>query len=169
MKTTIYKIILWILFGFIFISAVHAIIESLIYVYLHYGFSDKFLDIHFQYYTPAFTFILTFIFSLIILLYVRKKVSKKINLEDLKYPWILSVISLIIAIVLKPIALRVSDKKLMLLYEDLSKVDYMSRLDFNTIFDAVNYSSYGSKWLLVILLIIGFLYLIKKSKEGNRT
>ncbi len=165
MKRTIYKTILLVLFGFVFINAIHSIIVALTYFYFHYGLSDRFLNIHFQYYVPAFALVITFAFSLIIVLLFVKKKHKTVEIEHLKLPWLLFMASLLTAIVLKPIIHKISDNKIMLLYEDLSKFEYMSKLNFDSIFKTLNYSDLGSKWFLFLLLFICFLYLNKKAKS----
>ena len=165
MKTTIYKTMLLVLFGFVFIYAIHSILVALIYLYFHYGLSDRFLNIHFQYYLPAFTLAFTFVFSLLSVWLIVRKKEEIIDIEYLKLPWFLCIITLLIAIVLKPITYKVSGHKLMLLYEDLSKFEYMSKLNFDSIFKTINYSELGSLWFLLLLLFMSFFYLNKKAKS----
>lgn len=156
-KHTSYKPILWLLFGFVLISAVHAIIETLIYCYLHYGLSDGFLDIHFQYYIPAFSVGITFIFGVIVAIILRKKI------ETTKVPWFLFLILTLIAAIIKPLVHIWSDNGVMRLYDDLSKSEYLSELNLVTIFNTVKYSSIGSLWFLFILLAFYFLFLNRNS------
>lgn len=162
-KQTNYKIVFWVLFGYSLISAVHAIIEALIYCYFHYGLSDGFIEIHFQYYIPAFSGIVTFIFSIFTMLVLKKKITT-IKIESSKLPWFLFFIFTVIAIVTKPIAQLWSDNKIMMLYDDLSKSEYLSQLNLLKIFNTIKYSSIGSQWLLIFLLVIYVLYLNRKSK-----
>ncbi|WP_178987869.1 hypothetical protein [Winogradskyella schleiferi] len=162
-KQSIYNPILWVLFGFALISAVHAIIETLIYGYFHYGLSDGFIDIHFRYYIPAFSLVTTFIFSIITMLILKKKITT-LKIETSKLPWLTFVSLIIIASIAKPLVQIWSDNKVMSLYDDLSKTEYLSRLNLVNIFNTIEYSSIGSLWLLFLLLVVYFLYLNRRSK-----
>ncbi len=163
-KQSIYTSILWVLFGFALISAVHSLIVVCIYVYFHYGLFDGFLDIHFQYYIPAYSLGVTFLLGLIISFLLKKKIST-LSISATKLPWLLFMILVIIAAVVKPVIEIWSDKNIMLLYDDLSKSEYLSRLNLVKIDNTIKYSSIGALWLLFILLLVIFLFLNRKSKD----
>ena len=162
-KPTIYKLILWVLFGFALISALQAVIETLIYSYFHYGLSDGFIEFHFLYYIPAFSIVITFLFSIFTILILKKKVTT-FKIETSKLPWFLFFILTVIAGSLKPLTHLWSDNKIILLYDDLSKSQYLSELSFLKIFNVITYSSIGSQWFLFMLLVVNFLYLNRKSR-----
>ncbi|WP_299100962.1 hypothetical protein [uncultured Winogradskyella sp.] len=161
-KSTIYKPILWLIFDFTLISALSAIMEIFIYGYFHYGLSHGFINIHFQYYVPAFSIVIAVIFSVISILLLKKKISS-IKLKSSRFPWLLFVLLSIFAAITKPLVQNWSDKKVMLLYDDLSKADYLSQLNFVKIFNTINYSSIGALWLLVILLVCYVWFLNRKA------
>ena len=162
-KTTAYKLVLWVLFGFAFISTIHAIVEALIFCYLHYGLSNGFLDIHFQYYIPAFSILMTFVLSILTILSIKKKLVN-FDIEQSKLPWFLFFIFTTIAISNSIITKQLSDQKVMLLFDDLSKSEYLGQLNLVNIFNTIKLSSLGSQWLIVILFVMATLFLKKTSK-----
>lgn len=165
-KKSTYNTIILILFGVALFSATNVIIKSLIHFYFHYGLSHRFVEIHFNYYVPAFSFVATLIFSFLTYILLKKKLQKWQNGQN-QYPIVWILILIIIAIVTDPFIQIVSDKKLNLLYEDLSRYDYLSRLNFDIIFNAIDYSVYGSKWLVFIFVFIFCLYELRKQNKKN--
>jgi uncharacterized membrane protein len=159
-----YKIILWILFGFAVLNTANTIIKSIIYGYFHYGLSDGFLEIHFNYYVPAFSFIITFIFSFLVITFLNQKL-KIWQSESSKFPAIWFLILVIIGFTIEPFILIISDQKIKVLFEDLSKSEYLGKLNFDTIFNCIDYSVFGSKGLLFILILSYSIFMLKKEKK----
>lgn len=162
-KPTKYKPVLWVLYAFVLISAVHAIIDVLIYFYFHYGLTNGFINFHFKYYIPAFSIGVTFIFSIFTMLILKKTITP-LKIETSKLPWVLFFILTVIAAIIKPLTHVWSDNKIMMLYEDLSKSEYLSHLNLVKIFNTITYSSIGAQWFLFMLLLVYFLFLNRKSR-----
>lgn len=154
-KTQSLKILVWILFGFVFLTAVTSLLNVLIYAYMHYGFSDEFYLIHFKYYIPAFSVLIYGIVAMLLILFIRKKTKKNL-LTDYKISKIGWFILIILAIFLEPLTQIISDRQLENNLNDPSQTLHMSSLDIEAIFEIVDYSIRISKWTMILALIFYF-------------
>ncbi|WP_296381288.1 hypothetical protein [Winogradskyella sp.] len=159
-----FKLIPWLLLGFVLLKATHVFLEILINIYLIYGFSDGFVLIHFKYYLPIFSFSVTLITSIILILLLNNKWRFwGLNMSKLSTLWF--ILLTIITIIAQPIIQFIFDEKFKLLYNDLSKSEYLSNLNLDAIFTIKDYCLYGSEWLL--FLFIATYYILKKKKDLN--
>jgi len=147
-------LVLWIIFGFTFVSAIDSILYFLIHV-IYFDTSELGLSITFlTYFIP----IITILSYLLTLLFILKKIKTNSNSEGIyltSFPKKAFIFLLILVLLLKPIASKLSG-----LYAEY----YVSTLDI-TANDYLNF--YGwmhatlaiSRWGSIIIL--GFIYLKK--------
>lgn len=159
-----YKIIQWVLFGYAVLSIINIVIKILLHFYFHYGLNDGFIEIHFNYYLPLFCFFITSLFSVITFIFIKKKFTKWYN-NSPQFYFLWFLILTIAGIVIDPLIQITSDDKLSVLFNNFAKSEYLSLLNFDVIFNTLNYCIIGSKWTLPLFVFI-LLFFDKKRKTS---
>jgi hypothetical protein len=157
-----YQLIIWILFVYVLISAATTITKALIYLFFHYGLNNGFIEIHFRYYLPLFGFSITIICSVIVFTILRRYLLRW-QWDNSKPPIVLFLLFFLISIT-DPLLKKTSDKSFHSLFDDLSKTDYLSERNFDTIFSSLEFCLFGIQWVLIALLLFFSLYLLKVNK-----
>ncbi|MCB0453977.1 MAG: hypothetical protein KDC62_01150 [Aequorivita sp.] len=159
MKKQIFSLALWMFFGFVLIKAIDSILRFIINGYLYFGLWMEFPPNFLKYSIPVLSVIVYFFATISVLKYINKK-ANNFKLEELKFPEIEYIISLIIAIFLNPLW----NKLMGLISEKLSaKLSYEISEFLN--FYGVTQASIGiCSWLSIIILSIYFYRIYKKSE-----
>lgn len=163
MKTSHYTSIIWMLYGFVFISAITAMLEAAVYAYMHYGLENGYMIRRFSYYIPCFACILYGITALIMVFISNRMIKQN---KSLKLPKISFIVCMIIAISFQLLTESVSDWHLGVLFDDLSKAEYMSSVNFGKLFDVVNYTTFTLHWVSFIAALVFFSYKYKTIKNS---
>ncbi|MDG5491388.1 hypothetical protein [Psychroserpens sp. SPM9] len=162
MKAQHYTYLLWLLFGFVSVSALTHLLEALVYVYMHYGLTHEYTNRRFSFYIPLFAMIIYGITLLFIGFILNENIKKK---KALKLPKTGFLLVLIIAIALDFYTVKASDYHLKLLFDDKAMTEYMSTVNFGNLFDVVHYTVFALNWFVIIVAIIFCAFQLKKHQN----
>ncbi len=160
--------ILWLLFGISLFKAIDSIIISVAYFTFHqmlennYAFNTKIKGFIFG--VILVSYLLVFVSFII---FITKKLRKKEFDLNKNIPKILFFLVAVIAIILEPLTLYLSDKKIKSIFDDLNQLDYISSINLSSLEGFLNNTIFACKWTTFTLLIIYlFILLSRLNKKG---
>lgn len=159
-----YASILWILYGFVLLTAIFSVLEAAVYTYMHYGLVNGYMIRRFSYYIPCFAFIVYGITAVLLVLAANRKSKRH---KPLTLPKLSLIICIIVAISFQYYTERISDWHLTVLFDDLSKAEYMSSVSFGKLFAIVEHTTLILRWAFIIFAIIFFSFKLKTSVENE--
>lgn len=165
MNGRLIKKTLWIIFGITAFIAIDSLIYSITYYIFHhfldnsYAFSTK---------TEGYIFIIILCLYLTATAVIAYSITKRTRSKDYiikeNIPIITFLITLIIAIFFKDLTNSASDKKLEVMFNNISKMEYMSSLNLSSVNTFLLDSMHVGKWLAIICLVIYLFILSRYSK-----
>lgn len=162
MKSSHYTSILWMIYGFVLIMAITAVLEAAVYAYMHYGLVNGYMTRRFSYYIPCFSSIIYSVTTMLLVFLANRKLKRS---QPLKLPKILIVVCIIVAIGFQFFTEKVSDWHLSVLFDDLSKTEYMSSVNFGKLFDIIENTTLILRWVCIVMALLFFLYQLKTVKK----
>ena len=162
MKNTI-SFVFWMLFGFLLISVIKAIISTILYLYFHVCLELQILP----YYIKMSSFILaTFLFDFACILLIKKVGSAVEIKKDLKkLPSTLSFIAFgLVAAFLIPIKNKVDGLHLENLLSRPTFDDYLNPVNFVSVYDMLNFTIALCFWAIITFLSI---FYFRKNRKLN--
>lgn len=159
-----YSSLSFMLYGFVVITAIVSILETAVFAYMHYGLEHGYRIRRFSYYIPCFA-IITYGVTAVLLALIAKRKSRTGIAPTI--PKLTLILCLIIAIFLQFYTERISDWHLSILFDDLSKTEYMSSVNFGKLFDIVEYTTLILRWAFIIFGLAFFSYMLKTDKRKS--
>lgn len=154
--------ILWMLYGFVVLTAILSVLEASVYAYMHYGLTNGYMIRRFSYYIPCFAGFIYGLTAIIMVFISNRKTKRSIPIS---LPKVSFIIGILIAMTFQIFTERVSDWHLNVLFDDLSKAEYMSSVQFGQLFDIVEQTTFVLRWLFIIIALLFLLYRSSKSKQ----
>jgi len=151
------------LYGVTLFKAIDSIIVSII----HFVFLQT-IEKEYFFVPKVNLFILSTIISLYVIaiaifaIAITKKARSKTFQLKQQIPLYKFVITLLPAIALEPLVLYLSEKRMETLFNDPSRFDYMSSLNLSVIDAFLRHSIYLCKWSAFAILLVYFLFLMKR-------
>lgn len=156
--------ILSMLYGFVLITAVISMLEAAVFAYMHYGLENGYMIRRFTYYIPCFAIIIYGITALFLVIIANRNLVRN---RPFKLPKFTLFLLIIIAIGFQYYTERVSDWHLSVLFDDLSKTEYMSSVNFGRLFEVVEYTTLILRWFFIVMALLFFSYKLQPSSQNE--
>ncbi|MBT8288362.1 MAG: hypothetical protein HKN00_08920 [Flavobacteriaceae bacterium] len=165
MKQTVFSKVIWMVYGFLILSAIIAILNALVEIYFHYGLAHDFLLFHFKYYIPTFTMAIYAIAVIIGMFFISRHFQSEEKFAHKEVRIVPFVVVLILAFILGPLTRYFSFRKLDQSYADLSRTDYLSSVDFAMIDQIIEQSILLAGIMSISALALFCLWNLRKSSR----
>jgi hypothetical protein len=155
-------LVLWIIFGFIFISGIDAILYFITYL-IYFTKSESGLSYGIMKFSMPITTLILYVLTTVLILKRIKLNSNSTGIYLTKFPKKLFIGLAVIAIFLNPITHKLSG----LYAEHLTTVENIDTSDFLQVYGWMTTGIHSSRWLVLIILTILFLKKLNLIENKN--